>query len=799
MNKKFFLGMFAAAGMLLATSCSNDELIEQGSGDTATVSFTVNTEGAVASRAISDGTGATKLYYAVYDANNKLLGDLSKVSGEECNDLKTGHSIPLKLAKGQTYTVAFWAQHTDAPYYVDIDNGKFDIDINYKLDDIDDANNDEKRDAFFKTETFTVTGNEEKPITLTRPFAQVNAGADDTNAAKSAGIDVDNITSEIIIKNAATSLNVLTGEPSGETEVHYATSAHPSELLEVAGKDYTWLSMCYVLPLDKEQSTTVSAEFTFKTNGQDITLKDGLQNLPIQRNYRTNIIGSLLTNSVDFKVVIDSEFKNPDHNVDVWNGTTTEEPTLNGDTYEVANAAQWAWLGGKEIRKNIKLTGDIDFAGHEVIILYPNVVNGVLDGNGKTIRNAVYVDSKNHMAYKSGLLSFEVFEGSTYTIKNLTLENVTSENYLITNINTYGYAAALVGDLQNVTTLNVEGVTVKNSTIKGIQSVGAIVGLLSDYATLNVKNTTVEGNNFGNIAVDDESGYVCGLVGKVAGTLNIGENVVIKNNTIDAFYASKRGVTSINEVAAIRNNGKINGTATTTGNTVNKKELETADYTISTAADLAVFADNVESNPAMYTGKVVALSNDIDLAGVDFKVIGHASHAEFRGTFDGRGYTIKNLTINEPADYAEYDAVGFFGWVGNNGPGVATIKNVNFKNANVSGHKYVAIVAGYLQFGHIENCSVDDFELNCTAGTNGRDGDKCGALVGLAAPNKDYVSVKNCTVSNGTINAVRDAGQAIGCCTNADVRNAITGIVVSGVTVSGNGANINNDIIGRIN
>ena len=26
MNKKLFLGMFAAAGMLLATSCQNDEL-----------------------------------------------------------------------------------------------------------------------------------------------------------------------------------------------------------------------------------------------------------------------------------------------------------------------------------------------------------------------------------------------------------------------------------------------------------------------------------------------------------------------------------------------------------------------------------------------------------------------------------------------------------------------------------------------------------------------------------------------------------------------------------------------------
>ena len=35
MNKKLFLGMFAAAGMLLATSCSNDELDVVQSGNEA--------------------------------------------------------------------------------------------------------------------------------------------------------------------------------------------------------------------------------------------------------------------------------------------------------------------------------------------------------------------------------------------------------------------------------------------------------------------------------------------------------------------------------------------------------------------------------------------------------------------------------------------------------------------------------------------------------------------------------------------------------------------------------------------
>ena len=41
MNKKLFLGMFAAAGMLLATSCSNDELDVVQSGDEAQVTFSL--------------------------------------------------------------------------------------------------------------------------------------------------------------------------------------------------------------------------------------------------------------------------------------------------------------------------------------------------------------------------------------------------------------------------------------------------------------------------------------------------------------------------------------------------------------------------------------------------------------------------------------------------------------------------------------------------------------------------------------------------------------------------------------
>ena len=67
MNKKLFLGMVAAAGMLLATSCSNDELDVVQSGTEAQETFSLGLEGGIATRAISDGTGADVLMYAVFD------------------------------------------------------------------------------------------------------------------------------------------------------------------------------------------------------------------------------------------------------------------------------------------------------------------------------------------------------------------------------------------------------------------------------------------------------------------------------------------------------------------------------------------------------------------------------------------------------------------------------------------------------------------------------------------------------------------------------------------------------------
>ncbi|MCU6708114.1 S-layer homology domain-containing protein [Paenibacillus sp. J5C_2022] len=109
---------------------------------------------------------------------------------------------------------------------------------------------------------------------------------------------------------------------------------------------------------------------------------------------------------------------------------------------------------------------------------------------------------------------------------------------------------------------------------------------------------------------------------------------------------------------------------------------------ITTAAQL----DNVRNN---LSGSY-RLGANIDLSGYSNWVpIGDNSHP-FIGTFDGGGYTISHVSINNSTFHT-----GFFGYVG----GAGTIKNVGLTSVNVSGTGYVGGLVGK-SFGTITNAYV---------------------------------------------------------------------------------------------
>lgn len=334
MNKKLFLGMFAAAGMLFATSCSNDELDVVQSGNEAQVTFSLATEGGIATRVISDGSQADKLVYAVYKLNAQGEPELQNVVGStngqfEKKNFKSGDNVSITLAKGQTYQVAFWAQNGACDAY-DTDDLTA-VKVKYQNEDGANAvNNAELRDAFFKMVEFEVAGNKTIDVVLKRPFAQINVGvtAEDWEAAVASGIEIEK--SAVVVKNAANTINLLTGAVSGNaTVVTYVSDVIPDETLYVEtdatkeGKEaYNWLSMSYILvddanetdvdndgTLGDDRATLESLQFTFSPkSGNDIKFNQGLNNVPVQRNWRTNILGKILTGDIQFNITIDPAY-----------------------------------------------------------------------------------------------------------------------------------------------------------------------------------------------------------------------------------------------------------------------------------------------------------------------------------------------------------------------------------------------------------------------------------------------------------------------------------------------------------
>ncbi len=297
MKTKLF-SMFAVAAMLLTTSCSNDETNELISGEPVTTSFKVQLPNSIGTRpnkgakkAFADGKTATVLKYMVFDENNNLVIP----AAEKTINLST--DVQLSLITGKKYKIVFWAANAAAPYSID-ETGK--VTVNYAGM----KTNDESLDAFCRCYEYTAGAEVENPVKLYRPFAQLNVGTKDMDKAVKAGFKKADAKTKVQVSGIANTLNLLTGEVSGEAEVTCDLNAIPTgETFPKEG--YEYLSMDYLL-VGKETKTVVDVNWQI-TDGAT-TVDRTFTNVPLQGNYRTNIYGNLLTSTTDMNVEIDPAF-----------------------------------------------------------------------------------------------------------------------------------------------------------------------------------------------------------------------------------------------------------------------------------------------------------------------------------------------------------------------------------------------------------------------------------------------------------------------------------------------------------
>ena len=152
-------------------------------------------------------------------------------------------------------------------------------------------------------------------------------------------------------------------------------------------------------------------------------------------------------------------------------------------------------------------------------------------------------------------------------------------------------------------------------------------------------------------------------------------------------------------------------------------------YQIADGAQLAYLANSVNSGET-YAGQNFVLTANIDLNGLPWTpiansfsdaLLGGSNYRIFAGNFDGKGYTISNVSIGSETTPFESDVFGLFGAT------EGKISNLNLDTVSI--HGMVKIASGYVigfagglvgySAGSIENCHVTSLTMDMNAQAGG--------------------------------------------------------------------------------
>lgn len=436
MNKNLFKSLALAAVAVIAGACAKEQ-ITSGDGETVEMTFNVDVpETTITTKGLSDAAQVDELKFQLFIKE----GTGYKMVQEQTVPVTDKKAVvKASLVKRQSYEAAFWAQTSGTGFYETTDLRAVKMNIaNVKA-------NEPTMDAFWRNDGFIAApGMKPRSVTLLRALAQVNFGA-----VVPTGADALSITkSQVVMKGVPTTLNVLLGSKdkshSGSEDITFQDNAPISgEKLMVGETAYDYVATAYVFaPKADKMLTDISSTVTF-SNGKTTTIST--PNVPIQRNYRTNILGNLLNVDAEWNVNIDDRFQEPNITYDpvsagLMKGTTV---TLTED-YKVLKD-NWSGVNIPTGTESVLNLNGHRFANEE---------------NGKT------ADAKSALVVKGKLTingDGEVFcEGNTEKKPNVTVQpsntgiSVLEGGYLIINGGSYSVGTDFAGKCNS--TIYVENV-----------------------------------------------------------------------------------------------------------------------------------------------------------------------------------------------------------------------------------------------------------------------------------------------------------------------------------------------------
>ena len=182
----------------------------------------------------------------------------------------------------------------------------------------------------------------------------------------------------------------------------------------------------------------------------------------------------------------------------------------------------------------------------------------------------------------------------------------------------------------------------------------------------------------------------------------------------------------------------------------------TADeISITTAAELRALASQVNGGNN-FSGRMITLTDNIDLGSGNWTPIGNSVGNSFRGTFDGGDFIISGININNSSNIQ-----GLFGVIGGGG----TVKNLRIANVNIVANTQVGALAGHNRGGKIENVFVvgqikGDGDVGGLVGRNDIHGDYVGTIFGSGAK-VDIITSQNRNGFGGLVGRNIDGAKII--------------------------------------
>lgn len=291
----------------------------------------------------------------------------------------------------------------------------------------------------------------------------------------------------------------------------------------------------------------------------------------------------------------------------------------------------------------------------------------------------------------------------------------------------------------------------------------------------------------GDVVLGDTTEGPCTITGSgetvFNGKVTVTPGSTIENGKFNGEVINNGTITGGVFTGTVFNNGTITGNPALITGSGTKNDP----YQIGTAEGLKWFRDKVNNaknaaNNIEDTKICAELTKDIDLSGEAWTPIGiggafYAGTPPYSGTFDGKGHTIKNLSIDSSAHY-----VGLFGYVYG-----GTIRNLTV-SGSVKGSEHTGGIAGAANGGTFENCANQ-----CAV-----QGGTTGGIIGFATEEGTLI-VRDCyNVGSITTTTGNSVGGIIGQCINTSgtIRNCYNAGTVTGTASVG--AIIGNPLIDKI-